>query len=509
MHQEKQYLDRLSSLIKIDNARDNRTDTDTVGFFGGRMEYDLSAGEFPLMTTKKLNIHYIMAELDWFLSGSNNAHQLIKRSCPIWNEWMKPLNNYSDGVRHGDRPLVLIDTDKLNLGSDKVVIPGLRSQLALNSDEIVSAYAAHRFTATDVVAPEWLKDLWIKLLNQSYFNVYPSMFTGNQAMVDLCIRGLVTKWFDFPTFLKDIKKVDNYSLAELTHIRAKEYTGNLKHALTGLYSGSSVLGPKTAIFLHKQEYKEYLHQEQFGVLKVHFKDAAYGKVTPMLLMREDDVNFRIDKSLIVDRVERVLISKKLRYAKSYGDLGPIYGVQWRGRSKEYIDQIADAIYKLKHTPHDRRIIVNSWNVSQLKDMALPPCHLMFQFYMEKIDPTDIPEHISKVIGKDVPKYKLSVQVYLRSQDVFLGEPYNTASYAALLIKMAGVVNAVPGKLILVSGDTHLYVNHLKQVKEQVTRKPHPLPKFTVSGWGSKDPRDVAVGITDYVAHPHISGDVAV
>ena len=182
------------------------------------------------------------------------------------------------------------------------------------------------------------------------------------------------------------------------------------------------------------------------------------------------------------------------WADEQGDLGPIYGHQWRSWP-DYdggaIDQIAEAIDTIKHNPDSRRIIVSAWNVADLKRMKLPPCHAFFQFY--------------------VADGKLSLQLYQRSADIFLGVPFNIASYALLLLMMAQVTGLQPGDFVHTLGDAHIYNNHLEQVKLQLTRDPRPLPKMrlnpAITNIFDFDYEDFT--LTDYDPHPHIKGTVAV
>lgn len=143
------------------------------------------------------------------------------------------------------------------------------------------------------------------------------------------------------------------------------------------------------------------------------------------------------------------------WADENGDLGPVYGSQWRNWNGEGIDQLAEVIDKLKHNPNDRRMIVSAWNVGRIAEMRLPPCHMMFQFY--------------------VANNKLSCMLYQRSCDMFLGVPFNIASYALLTMMIAQVCGLEPGEFIHTLGDTHIYHNHFEQVREQLSRQPLPLP----------------------------------
>ncbi len=148
------------------------------------------------------------------------------------------------------------------------------------------------------------------------------------------------------------------------------------------------------------------------------------------------------------------------WADENGNLGPVYGSQWRNWNGEGIDQINQVIESLKHNPNDRRMIVSAWNVAKIPEMRLPPCHMMFQFY--------------------VANDKLSCMLYQRSCDMFLGVPFNIASYALLTMMMAQVCGLKLGEFVHTLGDTHIYHNHFEQVREQVTRTPLPLPQMKLN-----------------------------
>ena len=148
------------------------------------------------------------------------------------------------------------------------------------------------------------------------------------------------------------------------------------------------------------------------------------------------------------------------WADENGDLGPVYGSQWRNWNGEGIDQLAEVIEKLKHNPNDRRMIVSAWNVSKIPQMKLPPCHMLFQFY--------------------VANNKLSCMLYQRSCDMFLGVPFNIASYALLTMMIAQVCHLEPGEFVHTLGDAHIYHNHFEQVREQLTRQPLPLSQMKLN-----------------------------
>lgn len=182
------------------------------------------------------------------------------------------------------------------------------------------------------------------------------------------------------------------------------------------------------------------------------------------------------------------------WADENGELGPVYGHQWRswtGADGQTVDQISELIEQIKTNPNSRRLIVNAWNVAEIDTMALPPCHCMFQFY--------------------VADGKLSCQLYQRSADVFLGVPFNIASYAMLTMMIAQVCGLKPGEFVHTFGDVHIYQNHLEQVKLQLERDPRPLPQLKIN----PEVKDIFsfkfedFTLENYDPHPHIKGVVSV
>jgi thymidylate synthase len=182
------------------------------------------------------------------------------------------------------------------------------------------------------------------------------------------------------------------------------------------------------------------------------------------------------------------------WADDSGDLGPVYGVQWRSwrtADGQTIDQISDVIDLIKDKPNSRRMIVSAWNVGEVDSMALPPCHLLFQFY--------------------VSQGKLSCQLYQRSADVFLGVPFNIASYSLLTYMVAQVCELEVGEFVHTFGDLHLYNNHIEQARLQLTRDPYPLPKMDIN----PDIKSIFdfqyedFELVEYQSHPHIKAEVSV
>jgi len=216
--------------------------------------------------------------------------------------------------------------------------------------------------------------------------------------------------------------------------------------------------------------------------KLHLKSVIY----ELLWFLNGDTNIRY----LTDNGVRIWNE----WADENGDLGPIYGSQWRSwpdYSGGYIDQISQVVDSLKNNPDSRRIIVSSWNVAAIPSMKLPPCHCFFQFY--------------------VADGKLSLQLYQRSADIFLGVPFNIASYSLLLQIMAQVTDLQCGDFVHTFGDAHIYTNHLEQVKLQLTREPRSLPvmKINPSVKSIFDFKYEDFELEGYDPHPHIKGTVAV
>jgi len=226
-------------------------------------------------------------------------------------------------------------------------------------------------------------------------------------------------------------------------------------------------------------------QQVFPILttkKLHWKSIAY----ELLWFLRGESNIRY--------LKEHKISIWDEWANEQGELGPVYGVQWRswrtadGRT---IDQIANVIHQIQTNPNSRRLIVSAWNVGDIEKMALPPCHMMFQFY--------------------VANGRLSCQMYQRSADVFLGVPFNIASYALLTSMVALVCNLQPGEFIHTLGDTHLYNNHIEQARIQLSRQPFNLPTLLINP-SIRSIKDFCFSdfeLVNYQAHPSIKAEISV
>ena len=263
----------------------------------------------------------------------------------------------------------------------------------------------------------------------------------------------------------------------------KQYLGLLERVLQeGVWKDDRTGTGTISIFGYQMRFNT---EDGFPLLttkKIHLKSIIY----ELLWFLKGDTN--------VKYLQEHGIRIWNEWADANGDLGHIYGYQWRSW-QDYeggtIDQISEVVNTLKNNPDSRRIIVSSWNVGDLKNMNLPPCHAFFQFY--------------------VADGRLSLQLYQRSADIFLGVPFNIASYTLLLLMMAQVTGLKAGDFIHTFGDAHIYLNHLDQVKLQLSREPRPLPQMKINP-SVKDIFDFQFDdfeLLNYNPHPHIKGEVAV
>lgn len=263
----------------------------------------------------------------------------------------------------------------------------------------------------------------------------------------------------------------------------RQYLDMLQHILNQGQVKADRTGTGTlSVFGYQTRYNL---QEGFPVLttkKLHLKSIIYELL--WILNGESNIASLQDHGVRIWN----------EWADDEGELGPVYGVQWRSWNAadgKTIDQISQVIEGIKGNPTSRRLIVSAWNVGELQAMALPPCHLLFQFY--------------------VADGKLSCQLYQRSADVFLGVPFNIASYSLLTMMVAQVCSLEPGEFVHTFGDLHLYNNHIEQTQLQLTRQPYPLPEMRINPEVTSifDFHYEDFELVDYQAHPHIKAKVSV
>lgn len=266
-------------------------------------------------------------------------------------------------------------------------------------------------------------------------------------------------------------------------MQEKQYLDLMRHILdNGAFKGDRTGTGTYSVFGHQMRFSL---EDSFPLLttkKLHLKSIIY----ELLWFLNGDTNVKY----LQDNGVRIWNE----WADDKGDLGPVYGKQWRSwptPDGKTVDQISVLIDQIKNNPNSRRLLVNAWNVGEIDKMALPPCHCLFQFY--------------------VADGKLSCQLYQRSADVFLGVPFNIASYALLTMMVAQVCGLKPGDFVHTLGDAHLYANHVEQAKEQFEREPYPFPKMKIN----PDVKDIFsfkfedFELVDYQAHPSIKAPIAV
>ncbi|GLY30250.1 thymidylate synthase [Kineosporia sp. NBRC 101731] len=265
-------------------------------------------------------------------------------------------------------------------------------------------------------------------------------------------------------------------------MKSTQYEDLLRHVMATGVTKSDRTGTGTrSVFGHQMRFSMRDGFPLITTKKVHFKSVA----VELLWFLRGDSN--------ISWLHENGVSIWDEWASPEGELGPVYGVQWRSWPKPdggHVDQIADLVQTIRTNPDSRRMIVSAWNVAEIENMALPPCHLLFQFY--------------------VANGELSVQVYQRSADLFLGVPFNIASYALLLHLVAQQTGLVPGELIWTGGDCHIYDNHVDQVAEQLGRDVRPFAELKVRKAASLfDYTYEDLELVGYDPHPLIRGQVAV
>ena len=263
----------------------------------------------------------------------------------------------------------------------------------------------------------------------------------------------------------------------------KQYLELVKHVLdNGVFKGDRTSTGTKSVFGYQMRFNMADGFPLLTTKKVHLKSIIHELL--WFLQGSTNVHYLQENGVRIWN----------EWAADDGELGPIYGYQWRSWPNYdggHIDQISDVIEQIKHNPDSRRLIVSAWNVAQVPQMALPPCHTLFQFY--------------------VADGKLSLQLYQRSGDIFLGVPFNIASYALLLLMVAQVTGLEPGEYIHTLGDAHIYSNHFDQVNEQLQRTPRRLPRMVLNPDVKSifDFRYDDFKLEDYDPYPPIKGVVAV
>lgn len=464
---EQQYLDLLQDIISNGIVKEDRTGTGTKALFGRQMRFDLRQG-FPLLTTKKLHTKSIIHELLWFLRGDTNVKYLQDNGVTIWDEWRKP---YSLA-----RPISFIEPKTAFLPAD-----------------YKGDYSARIGTANEI--DQKLVSIWTQMMKRCYDS---SHHRYNQyGAIGITVH---PKWYDAAVFIEDVKSIPNW------YYKLNNWN---KFELDKDYYGAKQYGPNTSIWLRTDENNIYTKSakpisitDKNGVSRffITLNEASrqtdipgstlsrFLNTPPKILKGKNKayLGWEFKEADLEGKLPRLELVKD-------GELGPVYGHQWRrfGFGDESVDQIAQVIHSLKTNPDSRRHIVTAWNPVDIPKSALPPCHMMFQFF--------------------VAEKRLSCQLYQRSCDTFLGVPFNIASYALLTHMVAQVCDLDVGDFVWTGGDVHLYLNHIDQAKEQISREPRPFPRLKLNPEIKiiDDFRYEDITIEGYDPHPRIIAPISV
>ena len=453
----RQYLDLISNILENGEDSSDRTGTGTIRIFGPQMRFNLQDG-FPLVTTKKIHTKSIIHELIWFLAGDTNIRYLKENGVKIWDNWRKPLET--------ERPYQLVE----------VIIKPYQERVSVR-EKLIEGELAVR-----------LYKVWSAMISRCYSGQKVSY-----RNISVCQR-----WQSFNKFYEDVQKLPNWWYKQ-------DNWDNLE--LDKDYYGSNQYSPDTCVWLPVAENKVY-HENVKAILITN----AAGQTWTCLSSAEASRMLKVTKSTVWNWLDKGTLKGLKRENKKFnnwsfdriepptgfvirkeliteGELGPIYSKQWRDFNG--IDQISNVIDSINNNPYSRRHIVSAWNPADIEDMALPPCHTMFQFF--------------------VSNGKLSCHLNQRSGDGFLGIPFNMASYSILTHMVAHVCGLEVGEFIHTIGDAHIYKNHIEQCQLQLKREPYELPqlkiKRTVDNIFKFKYDDFE--ILNYKHHPHVKGEVSV
>jgi thymidylate synthase len=481
MHIEEQYLALLQDIL--DNGEDtgDRTGTGTISMFGPQIVHDMGNG-FPLLTTKKVFWRGVVEELLWILRGETNIKSLVDKNIHIWDQWSEFLGDYPNTRR---------------------IISQVETKKVIGEEFYIGDYSTKGSCPNRNNIDDKLQNSWVKMMKRCYdaesHNYHHYGAKGIRVHKD---------WHNPKKFIEDVKDIINWD--------NKKNNWN-KYELDKDYYQSNTYSKESCVWLHTAENN--LYTKNFNPFKLKVNSKEY---TCMSFLHAEEMTgipksnlhrwSQAGKSELCDLKYRDIavffdfnVSKDLRFLFTSGELGPVYGKQWRnwyvdenypvmieGKEYSHIDQIANVIERIKTNPSCRRLIVSAWNPADIPDMKLPPCHAFFQF---------------KVYGN-----KLSLKLTQRSADMFLGVPFNIASYALLLHIVAKMTGLVPHQFIHSFGDCHIYKNHIDQVKSQLLRLPRQLPQLVIADNNYKDPSEFKFEdftLVGYDPHPAIKGDVSV
>lgn len=422
----RQYQALLREILDHGTLKTDRTGTGTRSIFGPQMRFNLAEG-FPLVTTKKVHLKSIIHELLWFLRGDTNNQLLEAEGVKIWREWARPKDGalgpvYGKQWRRWEQVELIAPRN--------FEVPPHAPQ-----PELIAGIGRNTLPASrETPALSQLYSIWNEMLHRCYDTTKRSYaeYGGRGIFVD-------ARWHDFAAFAADAYTLPN---------------GLLKQAfpdgyeLDKDYYATNKYGPETCLWLTRKE--QNINTRRGRAVRA---TAPWGDSVVLM----DIAGLCQDHQLDESSVYKCLRGDRPTHKGWRFEVLDTAGLLPRLRLH---DQIRQAVAEIRLRPDSRRILVSAWNVADLPRMRLQPCHALFQFY--------------------VADGRLSCQLYQRSADVFLGVPFNIASYALLTLMVAQVTGLRPGEFIWTGGDTHLYSNHLDQARQQLERAPRPLPTMRLN-----------------------------
>lgn len=478
----KEYHKAIDHVLRTGNTRDDRTGTGTVSAFGYQMRYDLARG-FPAITTKKLAWKAVVSELLWFLEGSTNERRLAEIQFGNRN----PAKN-TIWTANADAQGVALGYQNNDRVKDLHHVYGYQWRKWSTYDTWMDNTAlVEQNTATGLNEPS-NSSKPVELENrQSYYqaayNLWQNMITrcyGNNTSRESNDVYVDSSWRCFENFYYDLSTLSGF---EQWKSDPDEYE------LSKDYFGCDFYGKQSCIFIPKS-YSQCLSSE---LLRDGFLYIATNRYTREIIKFTDPAIFAKKTGISNCDVVQALVDQTGNLEVwTIEQQSPPEGYKWR--QQFFKDQIADLIQSIKTNPYSRRHIVSAWNVGEIEQMALPPCHLLAQFYVEADN-------------------RLSCQLYQRSVDAPLGLPFNIASYALLTHMIAKLTNLSVGEFIHTSGDLHIYANQVEGVKQQLKRDPLPLPTLEMPEFSSLDEllktTPEQYKLINYQHHPEIKFPFAV
>ena len=459
----RQYHTLLKKILEQGNERGDRTGTGTLSLFGEQIRFDLSKG-FPAITTKELHFHSVKAELLWFLKGSTNTKWLKEQGVTIWDEWQNSSGNL--GPIYGKQWVAWEETSVVPKKSYVQEIDVYEDVICIDSNKTVAkvGYNGHLRSSSDL--HKMLYNTWAEMLHRCY-NENRKHYTHYGA------KGIHVdkEWWNFETFVLDVQKLEGWLLKQ---------TWPDDYQLDKDFRNSNKYGPEYCVWLHKNDQK--LNTDKTKLIRIEKgEDFLYETAN----LKKWCENNKVDYSTACKCLKGERKQTK-GYTFTPVEIAENFNVRYRRHN-----QIRNVIANIRNNPNSRRHIVSAWNVAEVKDMALPPCHMLFQFY--------------------VNDGKLSCRMDQRSCDVFLGLPFNIASYALLTHMIAQCTGLGVGELIIQLGDVHIYLNHIEQVKQQLERTHFHAPTLWldpkcqfIDDFGMR-----SIRLDDYVSWPKIEAEIAV